>query len=123
MDMSRLDQPNPEPVEEKRETEAYYGLLAYRLTDWFEAGVYYSVLYVDMDDREGDSQVAAGKPDYNAWQKDLALSVRFDITDFWLVKLEVHFMDGVAQCTEADNPDGFDEQNWTLFAVKTTFNF
>lgn len=123
MDMSSLDQPNPEPVEATQDAEGYYGLLAYRLTDWFEAGVYYSVYYPDRDDREGDNQVAAGKPDFIAWQKDLAFSARFDLTDFWLVKLEVHVMDGVAQCMAVDNPDGFDEQNWTLFAVKTTFNF
>lgn len=123
MDMSRLGQPNPKPVEATRDIEAYYGLLTYRLTNWFEAGVYYSVYYSDRDDREGDNQVAAGKPDYAAWQKDLALSTRFDLTDFWLVKLEVHFMDGVAQCVGVDNPDDFDAQHWTLFAVKTTFNF
>lgn len=122
MDMSRLGQPNPDPIEDSTETETYYGLISYRFTDWFEAGVYYSVYYPDMDDRDGDNQVAMGLPDYTAWQKDLTISTRFDMTDFWLVKLEVHFMDGVALCTVVDNPDGF-EKDWMLFAVKTSFNF
>jgi len=122
-DMSALGMPNPLPTEADTDTEAYYGLISYRFTDWFEAGAYYSVYYPDKNDRDGAKQVAQGSPDYAAWQKDWALSTRFDINDFWLIKLEVHFMDGVAQCAQADNPDGYNDQNWTLFAIKTTFNF
>ena len=103
--------------------ESYYGLIAYRLTDWFEAGVYYAISYPDRDDRDGDVQVAVGNPNYRAWQKDLALSARFDLSESWLVKLEAHFMNGVALCNIVDNPDGFDEKDWMLFAIKTTFNF
>jgi hypothetical protein len=50
------------------------------------------------------------------------VSTRFDITDFWLLKVEVHFIDGVALAYPIDNPDGY-EKTWNLFAVKTTFNF
>ncbi|QTA91098.1 hypothetical protein [Desulfonema magnum] len=121
-DMSALGMPNPDPTEVDSKSEGYYGRISYRLTDWLEAGAYYSVYYPDKDDRDGENQIAMGKPDYAAWQKDLTLSTRFDITDFWLVKLEVHFMDGVALCVEQDNPDGY-EKDWTLFAVKTTFSF
>ncbi len=122
IDMSRIGLPNPAPTKIDQKSEAYYGLLSYRLTDWFEAGAYYSVYYPDKDDRDGANQAALGQPDFRAWQKDLAISTRFDITDFWLIKLEMHFMDGVALCYEVDNPDGFDK-NWTLFAIKTTFSF
>ena len=122
LDMSQLGQPNPDTIESSVDSQAYYGLISYRFTDWFEVGTYYSVYYPDRHDRDGEEQVAAGKPDYTAWQKDLALTTRFDITDFWLVKLEVHFMDGVALCTSVDNPDGF-EEDWMLFAINTTFNF
>jgi len=121
-DMSRIGRPDPTPIQKKIETEAYYGSFSYRLTDWFEAGAYYSVCYPDKDDRDGKNQVTMGNPDFHAWQKDLAISTRFDITDFWLVKMEFHFMDGAALCTESDNPDGFDK-DWTLFAIKTTFSF
>ncbi|OQX27311.1 MAG: hypothetical protein BWK80_05950 [Desulfobacteraceae bacterium IS3] len=121
-DMSALGMPNPPPVENNTVIEAYYGQISYRFTDWFEAGTYYSVYYPDKNDRDGANQVALGNPDYAGWQKDWALSARFDITDFWLVKLELHVMNGAAMCVETDNPDGY-EENWTLFAIKTTFNF
>ncbi|MGE0086358.1 MAG: hypothetical protein AB7S75_18270 [Desulfococcaceae bacterium] len=121
-DLSKLGRPNPPPMELEIDDESYYGLISYRFTDWFEAGACYSVFYPDKDDRDGERFEKAGKPDYLAWQKDWALSARFDITDFWLIKLEVHFMDGVALCSYEDNPDGFD-QDWTLYAIKTTFSF
>jgi len=122
LDMSRLGRSDPLPQERKMDAERYYGLLSYRFTDWFETGVYYSVDYPDKTDRDGEKRVAEGLPDFTAWQKDLALSTRFDINDFWLIKLEIHFIDGVALCPEIANPDGFDK-NWTLFAFKTTFSF
>ena len=122
VDMSQLEQPNPPTLNDTTDREAYYVSLSYRATDWFQAGTYYSVFYVDEGDHDGEEFVAQGQPDYGAWQKDLALSLRFDLTDFWLVKLETHFMNGYALCDYSDNPDGFKE-DWMLFAVKTTFNF
>ncbi len=122
VDMSRLEQPNPPSLEESTDSDSYYVLLAYRFSDWFEVGAYYNVFYYDRDDRDGDFAVAEGVSDYYAWQKDLALSARFDITDSWLIKLEAHFMDGVNLLNISENTDGL-EQNWKLFAVKTTFNF
>lgn len=122
VDMSQIQQPNPPTLNDAANREAYYAALSYRATDWLQAGAYYSVFYVDRDDHEGKNFVAQGSPDYGAWQKDLALSLRFDFSDFWLLKLETHVMNGIALCDYSDNPDGF-EKDWMLFAVKTTFNF
>ncbi len=122
LDLSRLEQPSPPPSEGTTDSDAYYVLVSYRLTDWFEAGAYYTVFYDERDDRDGDNLVLQGYPDYYGWQKDLALSARFDITDSWLIKLETHFVNGSALCDFSDNPDGL-EEDWMLFAVKTTFNF
>ncbi len=114
--------PTPAPEDDSTDNESYYALIAYRFTDWFELGTYYSVFYADANDRDGKELVELGYPNYKAWQKDLALSTRFDFTDFWIVKLEAHLMDGVGLCSVVDNPDGFD-RHWTLFAIKTTFSF
>ncbi|MGE0083734.1 MAG: hypothetical protein AB7S75_04875 [Desulfococcaceae bacterium] len=105
----------------KVDAEGYYIGAGYRFTDWLEAGTYYSVFYPDMDDRGGDSYAAQGN-DFQAWQKDLALSLRFDINEYWLLKLEGHVMDGAATLLSSDNPDGYEEDDF-LFAAKVTFNF
>ncbi len=122
-DMSQIEQPNPPTLNDTIDRDAYYVALSYRATDWLQAGAYYTAFYVDRHDRDGKNfATQEGFPDYGAWQKDLALSLRFDLTDFWLVKLETHFMDGFALCDYSDNADGF-EKDWMFFAVKTTFNF
>jgi len=117
-----LGMPTPEPENDSQNLESYYALIAYRFTEWLELGAYYSVFYADVNDRDGAEQIQQGFPEYRAWQKDLALSTRFDLTDFWIVKLETHLLDGVGLCPVVDNPNGFD-RHWMLFAIKTTFSF
>jgi hypothetical protein len=102
--------------------EGYYFSAAYRFNDWLETGAYYSVYYDDENDRGGEELAARGQPDYLAWQKDLAFTARFDILPDWLIKMEIHRINGVAILLPQTNPDGF-EEDWHLFAVKTTFHF
>ncbi|MCB1184206.1 hypothetical protein KDM41_12290 [bacterium] len=68
----------------------------------------------------------AGLPDYYGWQRDWTVSLRFDINDHWLFKLERHFIDGVAlaqpRSVAEDLADPL-QQSWGLFAAKTTFHF
>ncbi|MBN1780362.1 hypothetical protein JW948_04495 [bacterium] len=105
-----------------RKEQAYYGQAAYRFTKWLEIGSYYSVTYPDSEDKEGDRFKATGRPDYLAWQKDMCLTLRFDLNERWLVKCETHFMDGAGQLSPTLNPDGF-KQNWQLYTVKTSIIF
>lgn len=102
--------------------EAYYFSATYRFTDWLELGSYYSVYYTDDDDKNGDNFKARGLDDFRGWQKDFALSARFDINEYWVFKLEGHRIDGAAQVLPQDNPDGL-EEDWFLFAAKLTFSF
>jgi hypothetical protein len=100
-------------------SERFYGMVSRRLNHWLEVGAHYSVLFVDPDDRGGDG-MRFSSPD-RAYQKDLALSARFDINDSWLWKLEGHYIDGTAELPAASNPDP--EPRWGFFLVKTTVSF
>jgi hypothetical protein len=106
----------------RRSEEGYYGSAAYRFTDWFELGAYYSMYYPDTSDRKGRRYETMGKPHYKAWQKEFVLTTRFDINDHWTLKLEGHVVNGAALFLFQDNPDGLKENSF-LFAAKTTFNF
>ncbi len=97
----------------------YYLQGAYRVSPLLEFGTYYSVYHPDWRDRDGEDMAT----DFAAWQKDLALTARFDVTDNWLLKLEAHFMNGAGDVDPAANPDGFDEESWTMLAAKSTFYF
>ncbi|MBT8338438.1 MAG: hypothetical protein HKP58_06215 [Desulfatitalea sp.] len=103
-------------------TEQYYLSASYQLTNWFELGAYYSVYFPDSDDKDGDSYVDRGEPDHHAWQKDIALSFRFDLTEGLILKIEGHKVDGTAQVFASDNPDR-SEQDWYYGAAKLTFSF
>ncbi|MES1183360.1 MAG: hypothetical protein ABUL60_06065 [Myxococcales bacterium] len=96
--------------------ERYYGMVSYRVAPWFTPGAYYSVYYPNMDKRDG-------RQDY---QRDLALSFRFDLNQYWLLKLEGHYMNGTAALDSALN--GGQQQkalakDWAAFLVKTTAYF
>jgi len=90
---------------------------------WSVAGVF-SEFFPDKDDRDGVEQVAAGELDHHAWQRDYCISLRADINEHWLVKLEFHAMDGSAMVLEGGADASTDEDRyWRMLAAKTTFHF
>ncbi len=107
--------------------ERFYGLLTYRFTGWLEAGAYYSIIHLDAGDRNGDSNPSYAAEHHRGYQRDLALSVRFDVNDHWLFKLEAHYLVGTASLQSADiaNTGGIAKlaREWGLFLFKTTVTF
>jgi len=97
-------------------SERAYAMGSYRVNDWFQPGVYYSLYFPDMNRRSGREAV----------QHDIAATLRFDINHNWLVKLEGHFMSGTAALT-ADLNDGRQpstlDRNWGVFLAKSTVHF
>lgn len=101
----------------------YYAGLTYQLTDRWALGTYYSVYYDDLNDRDGRKFAAdTGLPRHRLWQNDWTVSTRFDVNEHWLIKAELHLIDGTASFLNQHNPDGTERKS-TLFAVKTTYNF
>jgi hypothetical protein len=99
--------------EDTTSPDTWYVAVSRRLTSWLEAGAYYSEYYADTSDRES----AAG------YQKDLAVSLRFDPTDWWIWKLEGHHLNGTAQIQDDARNPVRDDDGWWLLAVKTTVSF
>ncbi len=102
------------PIKDQR--GGWYGQATWQFNDWFQLGSYYSMYYPDYTVRDGDGF---------AWkQRDLAFTARFDLADYWLVKAEVHAMQGTGDVQESLNTGNpFTTENWSLFAVKSTFYF
>jgi hypothetical protein len=99
-----------------RDSEAFYVMASYQISPLLQLGGYYSVFNVDVDDTpQNYAQPSDG------FQRDLAATVRLDITDHWLWKLEGHFMDGTASLPVEFNtkPD----PRWGLFLLRTTVIF
>jgi hypothetical protein len=97
-------------------SERAYVLSTYRVTPWFVPGLYYSVLFTDINRREG----------HDMYQHDVAGTLRFDVNDNWIVKLEGHYLNGTAALRSSDNgnrPLSELSPDWGLFLIKTTAYF
>jgi hypothetical protein len=98
-------------------SERAYAMASYRVRTWLQPAAYYSVLFPDVATRsQGRENV----------QHDVAASLRFDVNDHWLVKVEGHYMRGTAGLQSALNDNmllGQLTKDWGLFLVKTTAFF
>jgi hypothetical protein len=118
--------PNRETLRATSDAElgGFYGQVGYQVTDAFAASIYYSEYYPDKKDKDGDWWEGLGLAASNAWIKDTAVSLRYDLNNHWTVKAEGHFMDGTAVMYWHDQDDPANaKQNWMLFAGKLTYNF
>ena len=107
------------PTTEKR-GEAFYVLVTRRLSEHLEAGAYYSVEHPEVNDRGGHDKAMFPDP-FDAWQRDAATTVRFDVNDHWLWKFEAHFIDGAADIDLNANPHP--TRFWGLLLFETTVTF
>jgi hypothetical protein len=97
--------------------DGWYVSVARRLNDKFEVGAYYG----NLQTRENYS--GSVPADY---QHDIALSVRYDLNDHVIFKVEAHDIDGTYQTfntVRIPNPASGLKNDTTLFAVKTTISF
>lgn len=104
---------------DKYANDAWYVGASYRVNDWLELGTYYTEYYLDTADRRGHARSVSS----DAYQKDLALTTRFDITDWWLFKLEGHWIRGTSLLQDSAHNPTRNGDSWWMFAAKTTFSF
>jgi hypothetical protein len=99
-----------------------YIQLCYHLLEQVGMSVMYDVFYADKRDRDGDSFVAQGQPDFLGWRKDLGVGLHWEVNSQWLLKAEYHEVDGAALQLTIFNPEGV-ERNWSYFVLKASYNF
>ncbi len=89
--------------------ESWYVAASYRINKLIEAGAYYT----QYKDNDG-----------GAWQNDAALSLRFDLRDWWIFKIEGHCINGTGLLRDnGDNSVQNNNETWFMLAVKTTVSF
>lgn len=104
------------------EEDAFYISADYRLNEKWALGAYYSIYWPDSRDRDGDR--FGGNKEFRAWQQDVALSTRYDITPNWIAKLEGHWINGTGDVADyLGNPVSDQNEDWFLIAAKMSFTF
>ena len=98
---------------------AWYLGAAYRFNKWLEAGSYYTEFYANASNADGKGTAVPS----NAFQKDGAISLRFDPKPWWTLKLELHALTGTALLYDLPNNRVRNDDVWYMLAAKTTFSF
>jgi hypothetical protein len=112
-------------------SERFYVMSAYHVTPWFTPGLYYSALFANAKDRSGNDPAYGSPPGSpplgrGAFQHDVALTMRYDLNQYWLLKVEGHFMHGTAGLTSSLNdnlPLSALTKDWAVLLLKTTAYF
>jgi len=98
------------------EPESWYAGASYRFNKWMEVGTYHSEYFY------GAGGPGAVVPSDN-YQKDTALSLRFDVKESWIFKIEGHYILGTGQLYDAVNNPTRGGGGWWLIALKVTYSF
>lgn len=99
-------------------TKGWFGAVAYRAAKWLELGTYNSRFYVDKPQNPADT---ASNHIF-----DQTVTARFDLTRWWNIKIEEHFMNGYGDTYSAhgfysaDNPAGL-KPTTNMFVIRTGF--
>ena len=96
----------------KAKLNGFYSEINWQAMDWFACSISY-----------GEYDPNLKEPEYFGWQKDITISTKFNISEYWCVKFETHFIDGLGLASLEDNPADEAKREWMLFAVKTSLNF
>ena len=109
------------------DTRGWYAAAAYRFTKRFAAGSYYS-RFTDVSGTPGTPYVTdTSGPDHHLYDK--VVTLRYDITGNWNVKVEEHFMNGYGSpgmypdgFYTSDNPQGLKPKT-AAFVIRTGWYF
>lgn len=98
------------PASSQSSEDHAYVQLTYQATDKLGLGVYYA--YSDYETTGVD--------------KDIAFAASYAVQPWWLVKAEVHLMDGINNLGSAGDNNGLPpptDETWTYFVLKSTLSF
>ncbi len=90
-------------------THGGYCMAQYRLNPKVEIGAYANFYFGDIDN------------DMKSFQRDYALSLRYDVLDNWLMKIEGHFIDGSGQVDQDKNTSP--KRVWHMVVARTSYSF
>jgi predicted porin len=97
----------PVPASHSEEDHSYLQV-TYQATDKLGLGIYYA--YSDFSDSGVD--------------RDTAFAACYALQPWWLVKAELHLMDGINNLDNAGDPNpGASDDTWNYLVLKTTLSF
>ncbi len=94
----------------------WYVSAARRLTDRIEVGAYYSA--------QANNRLSPGNPAHAAYLREWVTSIRFDLTERLLVKVEGHWIKGTMNMFDTQRtPNPALDDRTTFVAIRSTYSF
>lgn len=110
--------------DDKSSSDGAYLQGDYRLTPQWSMYARYDASFSDAGDRDGSKAAQApGVERYSRFAHDVTLGTSWRYGAHWGIWGEVHRIYGTSTAPDLDNPDGADDQHWTLFAVMAGYRF
>lgn len=103
-------------------SDDFYVMATWQAAPKWQFAAYYEQGYANTHDRRGRSFLAT--PAHHAWTKDTCVAASYNLTDWWLLKAQLHSINGTALLSGRDNPAIARWQpNWMYVVLKTTISF
>lgn len=109
----------------ENDTELYYIQFDTRLSPELSTFVRYDVVYVDTEDRNGETFAArTGRPAFQRYAKDWTVGLGYQPNKDWLLRAEWHHVEGTAWLSVLDNPVTSDtEKHWNMLLLQASYRF
>jgi len=108
--------------ESKSKSDSSYAMVTYQASKKLQLGTYYGLAHANRDDPNGSKLVAV--PSHIDWLKDFAVASSYNLAPWWLLKAEVHLLNGTKGLSAKGNGDAAKwKADWTYITVKTTVSF
>lgn len=101
-------------------SQSWYGMINYSPFESWTFSAMYDEFYTLKDDKDGSLKVSTDPS--SAWRKDVGLGARWEINPSWIVKVEYHWIDGLAMKQDTST-DSTAERYWSYGAARISFNF
>lgn len=103
-------------------SDSWYVMATWHPLPRWEFAGYYEEGYANTHDRDGRSYLAT--PRHRAYTKTGSVAACYRLTDWWLLKAQVHRIHGTALLTGRENPAIANwTADWNYLVVKTTISF
>jgi len=108
-------------LDAKSSGDSYYASATWQALPKLQFGSYYGVGYGDRHDRDGSKLITV--PRHTNWLKDFAFASSYSLTSSWLLKAEVHLLNGTKGLSPNNGDAAKWKANWNYFVLKSTFSF
>jgi len=104
------------------DSQGWYALASYRLHPRVEAGAVVAIYSTKYDEGKTD--------DWNSYQNDFGVFAGCNLTDWWTLKAEYHYVEGAALLDAQNRETGYfpgsqtvSTEYWSYFVARTTVSF